>query len=106
LEERELASGVDCLEFFRIFGFFGNNLNIDVLAIELSGNSSDEGVEVKGVINVDFLKLYVRTQTIDSEGESRVCEYLPFGCLYYQNNNLEKQSMGFWGFGVLGFWGL
>ena len=55
LEEWELSSSVQCFEFFGVLGLFRDNLDLECLSVDFGGDSSDEGVEVEGVVDVDFL---------------------------------------------------
>jgi hypothetical protein len=55
LEQWELASSVQCFELFGVFCLFSDNLDFECLAIEFGSDSSDERVEVEGIVDVDFL---------------------------------------------------
>jgi hypothetical protein len=55
LEQWELASSVQCFELFGVFGLFSDNFDFECLAIEFGSDSSDERVEVEGIVDVDFL---------------------------------------------------
>ena len=56
LEERELAGEVDGLELSRLSALSINNVELDLLASDVSDNQTEMGEAVEDIVGVDFLR--------------------------------------------------